>query len=105
MSREIVILEHIPADCVNTKEGQSRAHRLNRYERGPGRRIFVLQYFSELSDCRRLEKRCQGQALAELFFYLRKQAHRQQRMSTQIKEVVIDSNGARLQHIRPDRGQ
>lgn len=56
-------------------------------------------------DRRRLEQGCNRQVFAERFFDLRDQAHAQQRMTAQIKKVVVNTNSVELEHTSEDFGE
>src|SRR2546422_805832 len=110
MTRQIVIRDHVTADRVYAEKRSFASpgvtFSLNGYQRRPrGCPSFLTQHLGKLSNCRRLEKSRKRQVLATEFFDPRKQSHGQQRMSAQLKEVVMDADARDPQYFCPNSGE
>src|SRR5262245_38684275 len=107
MARQVYIApEHAAAGAVNEIDRRTRSLRMNFHERLAGRAVVFLglltQNRRQLPDGLRLENRRQPQFALKRFLDLRGQSHRQQGMSAQVKEPVLNPDWLDAQNLFPD---
>src|SRR5687768_14298620 len=88
---------------MDAEERRLGSVRLNCHERRPGWRPFLrTEKIGQLLDSRRLEESSQRKIFIGELFDLSKQAYGEERMSTEIEEVVFDPNGVNTQDLFPN---
>src|SRR5216683_5109726 len=93
----------VAANSMDTKERRLRTFRLNRDQRGPHRRpSTVAENMHELLDRASLEQGCNRQVRIKLPGNKSHQLRSQQRVTTQLKEIMPHANRANAEHIFPD---
>src|SRR5206468_9705564 len=100
------IEEDLAEMTMNTEEGRQGTAGPNRHQRGPLFQAPIFaQHLRQLLNRRRFEECGQGNSLAKRTLDESEQTHRQERMSAQPEEVVLDADGLDLQYPFPDLGQ
>src|SRR5438105_8415827 len=89
--------------AVYAEERRQRSLRLDRHQRAAFLRTCIgTQDFGETLDRRRLDERSERLADTELRFNFGHHLKGEQRMSTEVEEVVADSDLPGTQHVLPD---
>ena len=104
VARQIrVAPEHPAAHAVDQEQRRLAAPGLDLHHSRTGFRwIAVAQHSGQLRDGRTLEDRRHRQPLAKRLFHPRQQPHRQQRVSAQLKKLVLHADGLEAQNLLPD---
>ena len=103
--RERAERHHFPADAVDQEEWRPIAERLNRHDDGPraGLRGLHRQQPGLRANRSVAKQRRQRQAHTEVALDVGEQAHGQQRVATELEEVVVRIDGGHLEHATPER--
>src|SRR6185437_4787995 len=101
-----MVLENVAAMSMDQEERRSRPGGAKRNQRTPGGLPpLVAEHLCKLGNRRRMQKRGKRHLNSGGFFAFHCNSDRQQRVPTQIKEVVAHPNALNPKHLGPDLGQ